>query len=80
MKNKHHFLRLAILKTMGAGLLYLAMPLAAKFYHHFVGSEYFGYTVFGAGIMITGNIILLVRAWILAFDPDARKSYYKKDE
>jgi hypothetical protein len=78
-KNKHYFLRIAILKTMASGCFYLLMPLAAKFYHQYVGSEYVGYTIFGSGVMILGNIILLVRAWALAFDKDLRKSYLTED-
>lgn len=78
-KNKHYFLRIAILKTMASGCLYLLMPLVAKFYHYYIGGEYEGYTIFGSGVMILGNIILLVRAWALAFDKDLRKSYLAED-
>ncbi len=78
-KNKHYFLRIAILKTMVTGSLYLLMPLAAKIYDQYVGNGYYGYTIFGAAIMIIGNIILLIRAWTLAFDNDARKAYLSED-
>jgi hypothetical protein len=79
MKNKHYFLRLAILKTMATGFLYLAMPIVAKIYHNYVGWDYVGYTAFGAGVMILGNLTLLIRAWALAFDKDLRKNYLKED-
>ena len=78
-KNKHYFLRIAMLKTTASGCFYLLMPLAAKFYNQYVGSEYIGYKIFGAGVMILGNFILLVRAWALAFDKDTRKSYLTED-
>ena len=79
IKNKHYFLRLAILKTMASGCLYLLMPIGAKIYHNFVGGQYIGYTVFGSGVMILGNFILLIRAWALAFDKDVRKTYLTED-
>lgn len=79
VKNKHYFLRIAILKTMASGCFYLLMPLAAKLYEQVMQGEYFGYTIFGAGVMILGNIILLVRAWVLAFDKDIRDAYLNKD-
>jgi hypothetical protein len=81
-RNKHYFLRLAVIKTMLSGLLYLLMPLFAHFYHLVIGKafdNYWGYVVLGGGIMILGNVILLVRAWALAFDSDVRKSYYEED-
>jgi len=55
------------------------MPLAARIYTQYIGSEYVGYTVFGAGILIIGNLILLVRAWALAFDKGFRERYLKED-
>lgn len=79
MKNKHYFLRMAILKTMSTGLLYLIMPVFATYYEKYVGGQCIGYTMFGAGIMIVGNIILLIRAWGLALDKDVRKSYLSED-
>lgn len=78
-KNKHYFLRIAILKTMATGFLYLLMPVVAKIYHSYVGWDYIGYTAFGAGVMILGNLVLLIRAWVLAFDKDIRKEYLKED-
>lgn len=78
-KNKHYFLRIAILKTMGTGFLYLLMPIVAKFYNQYIGDNYIGYTIFGSAVMIIGNIILLVRAWALAFDRDLRKEYLTDD-
>ena len=82
MKNKHDFLRLAVLKTMLSGFFYLLMPLFAHFYHSIIGKafdNYWGYIVFGSSIMIIANIILLVKAWALALDSDTRKIYYKED-
>jgi len=79
MKNKHYFLRLAIIKTMLTGLMYLMMPLAANFYNDYIPDGYFGYTIFGAGIMIIGNLILLVRAWAFALDKDLRKDFLNND-
>jgi hypothetical protein len=78
-KNKHYFLRLAILKTMATGMFYLFVPLIAKMYHSYIGWDYIGYTALGSGIMILGNIVLLVRAWALAFDSQIRKDYFKEN-
>ena len=78
-KNKHYFLRIAILKTMATGCFYLLLPIMAKYYFSYMGHEYIGYTAFGSGVMILGNIILLVRAWALAFDGDLRKQYLNED-
>ena len=78
-RNKHYFLRLAIIKTMLSGFLYLLMPLIAHFYHLIIGKafdDYWGYVVFGGAIMIIGNMILLFRAWALAFDSDMRDRYF----
>ena len=76
-KNKHYFLRLAILKTMMSGCTYLFMPVLAEIYHDYIGYKYVGYTVFGAGVIILGNIILLFRAWALAFDGEMRRDFHK---
>lgn len=78
-KNKHYFLKMAILKTMATGIFYLFLPIGAKLYHHYIGLEYWGYIVFGSGIMILANLVLLLRAWTLAFDSQARKDYYTED-
>jgi hypothetical protein len=81
-KNKHYFLRMAILKTMATGVFYLFIPIFAEIYHSaFTNAieRYWGYSVLGASIMILGNIVLLVRAWTLAFDSDVRKRYFEGD-
>ncbi len=81
-QNKHYFLRLAIIKTMLSGFLYLLMPLIAHFYHLLIGKafdHYWGYVVLGGAIMIIGNMILLARAWTLAFDSDARERYFREN-
>jgi hypothetical protein len=78
-KNKHYFLRIAILKTMITGTFYLFVPVGANLYHKYIGWEYWGYIAFGSGIMIIGNLILLIRAWVLAFDKDVRREYYTED-
>ena len=79
IKNKHYFLRLAILKTMASGCLYLLMPIGAKLYYNYFGGQYVWYTIFGSGVLILGNFILLIRAWALALDKDVRKSYLTED-
>lgn len=78
-KNKHYFLRIALLKTIVSGIIYLAMPIFAKIYVEYVGDLYYGYTIFASAIFILTNMILLVRAWTLAFDKDARKEYLSED-
>lgn len=78
-KDKHYFLRLAILKTIVSGTLYLFLPLLAKIYAKYVGYEYIGYTMLGAGILLIGNLGLLCRSWVLAFDKDVRKDYLKEN-
>jgi hypothetical protein len=78
-KNKHYFLKMAILKTMASGLVYLMMPVAAKAYHSYMGGEYIGYTIFGSAVMIIGNIILLVRAWTFALDKGEREKFLSND-
>jgi hypothetical protein len=79
IKDKHYFLRLAILKTMASGFFYLLMPLPAKWYQEIIGNEYYGYTIFGSTILIIGNIILLVRAWVFAFDKTERENFLNND-
>lgn len=79
MKNKRYFLRLAIMKTMLSGALYLLMPLLAHLYDKAMPDGYEGYTVYGGGILILGNLILLVRAWAFALNKDERKAYLKED-
>lgn len=79
-KNKHYFLRLAILKTMATGSFYLFVPVLAKIYHNFIGWDYIGYTIFGGAVLIVGNVILLVRSWALAFDKYMRKEYLKDED
>ncbi len=78
-KNKHYFLRLAILKTMISGFIYLLMPALATMYHSLIGdaafSNYFGYIIASGVIMVLGNMILLVRSWALALDSDIRRDY-----
>jgi hypothetical protein len=81
-KNKHYFLRMAILKTMATGIFYLIVPIFAEIYHSAFSSaveRYWGYIILGASIMILGNIVLLIRAWALAFDSDVRKRYFEGD-
>jgi hypothetical protein len=78
-KNKHYFLRIAIIKTMITGSFYLFVPILAKLYHSYIGWDYIGYTAFGSGVLILGNMILLVRAWTLAFDSDTRRNYFKEN-
>ena len=83
-KNKHYFLRIAIIKTMITGFMFLLMPVLASLYHNLIGDEsfesYFGYII-GAGIvLIIGNMILLVRSWVLALDKDYRRDYLNDNE
>ncbi len=69
---------MAILKTTATGLLYLFIPIPAKYYISIIGTDYIGYVAAGSSIMIIGNLILLVRAWALAFDKELRKEYHEK--
>lgn len=78
-KGKKYFLKMAIYKTLLTGITYLFMPVIAKIYQKYIGYEYVGYTVFGSFILITGNLILLFRAWVLAFNKDDREKYYEED-
>jgi hypothetical protein len=78
-KNKQYFLRMAIMKTMAFGLLYLFMPLLAKIYAYYVGYDYVGYTIFGASLLILFNIILLCRSWALVFDDEFRRNYLREE-
>jgi len=82
-KNKHYFLRLAIIKTMLLGFTFLIMPVLASLYHKLIGEDafnaYFGYTVAAGIVLIIGNLILVVRAWVLAFDRALREDYLRED-
>ena len=78
-KNKHYFQRIAIMKTMASGLLYLFMPLLAKIYAVFVGYQYIGYTILGGGILVIFNLILLCRSWALVFDNEFRRNYVREE-
>ena len=78
-KNKHYFQRIAIMKTMASGLLYLFMPLLAKIYAVFVGYQYIGYTILGGGILVIFNLILLCRSWALVFDNEFRRNYLREE-
>lgn len=79
VKTKQEFLKSAIIKTILTGLLYLLMPIPASIYWKYIGHEWWGYTVLGGGILILGNVILLVRAWVLALDSFTREQYNKND-
>lgn len=74
MKNRTYFINRAIIKTIISGIIYLAMPFLALFYNTYV-PDYVGYAIYGAGILIIGNFILLVWSWILVFDNDLRSKY-----
>lgn len=78
-KNKHYFIRIAVLKTIITGWVYLMMPIAATLYNNYVPDGYTGYTFLGGGIMIIGNMILLIRAWGIALDKDLRKNYLNEN-
>tara|TARA_R110000744_G_scaffold163686_1_gene280711 strand:+ start:1285 stop:1539 length:255 start_codon:yes stop_codon:yes gene_type:complete len=82
-KDKHYFLRLAIIKTMALGITFLTMPILASIYHNFIGDKvfnsYFGYVVAAGIVLIIGNLILVFRAWVLAFDKTSRSQYLKED-
>ena len=78
-KTRGYFLRIAIIKTMFCGFIYLMMPVAASFYHANIPSGWVGYTAFGAAIMIISNVILLVRAWALALDKETRDRYVESE-
>lgn len=78
-KSRIYYIRLAIIKTMFTGCTYLLMPIAATWYNSYVPDGYIGYTMFGAGIMILGNIMLLAQAWGLAFDKDLRDQINNQD-
>ncbi len=82
-KDKHYFLRLAIIKTMALGITFLTMPILASIYHNLIGDKvfnsYFGYIIAAGILLIVCNLILVVRAWVLAFDKNLRNQYLKED-
>ena len=66
-KTKQYYMRMAIIKTIVSGLIYLCMPIIAGQYHKLIGNEafenYVGYIAAAGFLFIAGSLILLVMAW-----------------
>ncbi len=78
MKNKNYYFRMAILKTIVTALIYLIIPLFAKWYIPKV-DDYWGYAAFSSVVLIIINSIILFQAWMLVFDKNYRKEYNTED-
>lgn len=72
LRCRSYYFRWALIKTFIAAITYLAMPLAAKWYHTYMQGEFLGYTILGAAILIIVNLILTIQSWFLFFDRDFR--------
>lgn len=78
-KTKHYFIRIAILKTIISGTIYLILPFFAKLYFRVMNGEYIGYTVAGGIIFSILSCIILIRAWAIALDKETREKYLQED-